>query len=128
MGMAILYISVSIIYILLACLDGEDVKPKWKQWLAAKLDIKPKIEVRYIKPQAFKLHSRVVMSQFEMQYYCHDKYSMELLRYRVIESVCDGIVKKMMKNDFVTISQYKDIDTNDTIYEGTCEIYKISRV
>ncbi len=128
MEMAILYISVSIIYILLSCLDGEDVKPKWKKWLAAKLDIKPKIEVKYIKPQAVKLRSRVVMSEFEMQYYCHDKSSMELLRKRAIESVYDGIVKEMMTNDLVVISQYKDIYTNDTIYEGTCEIYKTSNV
>lgn len=41
MEMTILYISVTLIYILFACLDGEDVKPKWKQWLANKLDIKP---------------------------------------------------------------------------------------
>ena len=122
--MGILYISVSLIYILLACLDGEDVKPKWKQWLADKLGIKPKIDVKYIKPQAVKLHSRVVMSQFEMQYYCHDKSSMELLRKRAIESVYDGIVKEMMANDLVNISQYKDIYTNSTIYEGTCSIYK----
>lgn len=126
--MAILYISASLIYILLDCLDGEDVKPKWKKWLAAKLDIKPKIEVKYIKPQAVKLRSRVVMSEFEMQYYCHDKSSMELLRKRAIESVYDGIVKEMMTNDLVVISQYKDIYTNDTIYEGTCEIYKTSNV
>ena len=126
--MAILYISVSIIYILLSCLDGEDVKPKWKKWLAAKLDIKPKIEVKYIKLQAVKLRSRVVMSEFEMQYYCHDKSIMELLRKRAIESVYDGIVKEMMTNDLVVISQYKDIYTNDTIYEGTCEIYKTSNV
>lgn len=66
MEIVILYISVSLIYILLACLDGEDVKPKWKQWLADKLGIKPKIEVRYIKPQVIKLHSRVTMSNFEM--------------------------------------------------------------
>lgn len=128
MEMAILYISVSIIYILLSCLDGEDVKPKWKKWLAAKLDIKPKIEVKYIKLQAVKLRSRVVMSEFEMQYYCHDKSIMELLRKRAIESVYDGIVKEMMTNDLVVISQYKDIYTNDTIYEGTCEIYKTSNV
>lgn len=126
--MEILYISVSLIYILLACLDGEDVKPKWKHWLAAKLDIKPKIEVKYIKPQAVKLRSRVVMSQFEMQYYCHDKSSMELLRKRAIESVYDGIAKEMMTNDLVAISQYKDIYTDDTIYEGACEIYKTSNV
>lgn len=99
-----------------------------KKWLAAKLDIKPKIEVKYIKPQAVKLRSRVVMSEFEMQCYCHDKYSMELLRKRAIESVYDGIVKEMMTNDLVVISQYKDIYTNDTIYEGTCEIYKTSNV
>lgn len=128
MEMAILYISVSIIYILLSCLDGEDVKPKWKKWLAAKLDIKPKIEVKYIKLQAVKLRSRVVMSEFEMQYYCHDKSIMELQRKRAIESVYDGIVKEMMTNDLVVISQYKDIYTNDTIYEGTCEIYKTSNV
>ena len=55
MEIVILYISVSLIYIFLVCLDGEDVKPKWKQWLADKLGIKPKIEVRYIKPQVVKL-------------------------------------------------------------------------
>lgn len=30
MEMTILYISVTLIYILLACLDGEDVKPKYR--------------------------------------------------------------------------------------------------
>lgn len=67
MNIGILYLCMSFIYILLVCLDGEDVKPKWKQWLADKLGIKPKIEVRYIKPQVVKLHSRVTMSNFEMQ-------------------------------------------------------------
>ena len=77
MEIVILYISVSLIYILLACLDGEDVKPKWKQWLADQLGIKPKIEVRYIKPQVIKLHSRVAMSSFEIRHYCHDKSDMQ---------------------------------------------------
>lgn len=66
MNIGILYLCMSFIYILLVCLDGEDVKQKWKQWLADKLGIKPKIEVRYIKPQVVKLHSRVTMSNFEM--------------------------------------------------------------
>ena len=85
----------SFIYIFLVCLDGEDVKPKWKQWLADKLGIKPKIEVRYIKQQVVKLHSRVAMSKFEMQYYCHDKSGMEQLKRRAIESVYDGILREM---------------------------------
>ena len=34
MNIGILYLCMSFIYILLVCLDGEDVKPKWKQWLA----------------------------------------------------------------------------------------------
>lgn len=112
------------IYILLICLDGEDVKPKWKQWLADKLGIKPKIEVRYIKPQVVKLHSRVTMSNFEMQYYCRDKSGMEQLKRRAIESVYDEILKGMKANELVSISQYNDIYSNNTIYEGTCEIYK----
>lgn len=124
MNIAILYLSMSFIYILLVCLDGEDVKPKWKQWLADQLGIKPKIEVRYIKPQVMKLRSRVTMSNFEMQYYCRDKSGMEQLKRRAIESVYDVIVKEMMANDLVTISQYKDIYTNSTIYEGTCSVYK----
>ena len=133
MEIVILYISVSLIYIFLVCLDGEDVKPKWKQWLADKLGIKPKIEVRYIKPkievryikpQVVKLHSRVTMSNFEMQYYCRDKSGMEQLKRRAIESVYDEILKGMKANGLVSISQYKDIYTNSTIYEGTCEIYK----
>ena len=133
MEIVILYISVSLIYILLACLDGEDVKPKWKQWLADKLGIKPKIEVRYIKPkievryikpQVIKLHSRVAMSSFEMQYYCRDKSGMEQLKRRAIESVYDEILKGMKANELVSISQYNDIYSNNTIYEGICEIYK----
>lgn len=66
MNIAILYLSISFIYILLVCLDEEDVKPKWKQWLADQLGIKPKTEVRYIEPQVIKLHSRVAMSNFEI--------------------------------------------------------------
>lgn len=122
--MGILYISVSLIYIFLACLDGEDVKPKWKQWLADKLGIKSKIEVRYIKPQVIKLHSSVTMSNFEMQYYCRDKSGMEQLKRRAIECVYDGILRETKANGLVSISQYKDIYTNSTIYEGTCNIYK----
>lgn len=124
MNIAILYLSMSFIYILLVCLDGEDIKPKWKQWLADKLGIKPKIEVRYIKLQAIKLHSRVAMSNFEMQYYCRDKSGMEQLERRAIESVYDGILLEMKVNGLISISQYNDIYSNNTIYEGTCEIYK----
>lgn len=122
--MGILYIMVSLIYIFLVCLNGEDVKPKWKQWLADKLGIKPKIEVRYIKPQVIKLRSRVEMSHFYTQYYGRDKSGMEQLKRRAIESVYDEILKGMKANGLVSISQYNDIYSNNTIYEGTCEIYK----
>lgn len=124
MNIAILYLSMSFIYILLVCLDGEDVKPKWKQWLADQLGIKPKIEVRYIKPQVIKLRSRVEISHFETHYYGRDKSGMEQLKRRTIESVYDGILKRMKANELVSISQYNDIYSNNTIYEGTCEIYK----
>lgn len=124
MNIAILYLSISFIYILLVCLDGEDVKPKWKQWLADQLGIKPKIEVRYIEPQVVKLHSRVAMSNFEIRHYCRDKSDMEQLRRRAIESVYDGILKEMKANRLIFISQYTDVYSNNTIYEGTCSIYK----
>ena len=124
MNIAILYLSMSFIYILLVCLDGEDIKPKWKQWLADQLGIKPKIEVRYIKPQVMKLRSRVTISNFEMQYYCRDKSGMEQLKRRAIESVYDGILKEMKANRLIFISQYKDLYSNNIIYEGTCSIYK----
>ena len=124
MNIAILYLSISFIYILLVCLDGEDVKPKWKQWLADQLGIKPKIEVRYIEPQVVKLHSRVAMSIFEIRHYCHDKSDMEQLRRRAIESVYDGILKEMKANRLIFISQYKDLYSNNIIYEGTCSFYK----
>lgn len=124
MNIVILYICVSIVYIFFVCLDGEDIKPKWKQWLADKLGIKPKIEVRYIKPQVIKLHSRVAISNFEMQYYCHDKSSMEQLKRRAIESVYDEILQEMKANGLISILQYKDIYSGNTIYDGVCSIYK----
>lgn len=121
--MGILYISVSLIYILLACLDGEDVKPKWKQMASDKLGIKPKIEIRYIKPQVVKLHSRVEISLFEIYHYPHDKLYMEQLKKRAIESVYKDILKEMIQSDLITISQRKGI-YNNFIFEGTCSIYK----
>lgn len=124
MNIEFLYLSMSFIYILLVCLDGEDVKPKWEQWLADKLGIKPKIEVRYIEPQVIKLHSRVAISNFEIQHYCRDKSGMKQLKRRAIESVYDEILKGMKENELVSISQYKDIYTNNAIYEGTCCVYK----
>ena len=124
MNIAILYICVSIVYIFFVCLDGEDIKPKWEQWLADKLGIKPKIEVRYIEPQVIKLHSRVAISNFEIQHYCRDKSGMKQLKRRAIESVYDEILKGMKENELVSISQYKYIYTNNAIYEGTCCVYK----
>ena len=124
MNIGILYLSVSFIYILLVCMDGEDVKPKWIQWIADQLCIKPKIEVRYIKPQFIKLRSRVEISNFEMQYYGRDKSGIEQLKRRAIESVYDEILKGIKANGLVSISQYNDIYSNNTIYDGTCEIYK----
>ena len=113
----------SFIYILLVCLDGEDVKPKWKQWLADQLGIRPKIEVRYINPQAVKLNSRIEISSFEIHCYSHDKLYMEQLKKRAIESVYEGILKEMMQSDLITISQLRDA-YNNFIFEGTCRIYK----
>lgn len=124
MNIANLYLIMNFIYILLVCLDGEDIKPKWKQWLVDKLGIKPKIEVRYIKPQVIKLRSRVAILNFEMQYYGRDKSDMEQLKRRIIESVYDSILQEMKANGLITISQYKDIYNGNTIYEGTCSIYK----
>ena len=124
MNIGILYLSISFIYILLVCIDGEDIKPKWKQWLADKLGIKPKIEVRYIEPQVIKLHSRVAISNFEIQHYCRDKSGMKQLKRRAIESVYDEILKGMKANGLISTSQYKDIYTNNVIYEGTCSVYK----
>ena len=114
----------SFIYILLVCLDGEDVKPKWKQWLADQLGIKPKIEVRYIKPQVIKLHSIVAISNFEMQYYSCNKSRIEQLKKKAIECVYEEIFKEMMANNLVSILQYTDMYSNNTIYEGTCSVYK----
>lgn len=124
MNIAVLYLCMSFIYILLVCLDGEDVKPKWKQWLADKLGIKPKIEIRYIKPQVIKLYSRVEMSHFYTQYYGRDKSGMEQLKRRAIESVYDGILREMKVNGLISVSQYNDIYSNNTIYDGACSIYK----
>lgn len=49
---------------------------------------------------------------------------MEQLKRRAIESVYDEILKGMKANELVSISQYNDIYSTNTIYEGTCEIYK----
>ena len=49
---------------------------------------------------------------------------MKYLKRRAIESVYDEILKGMKANELVSISQYNDIYSNNTIYEGTCEIYK----
>lgn len=124
MNIEFLYLSMNFIYILLVCLDGEDVKPKWKQWLADQLGIKPKIEVRYIESQVVKLHSRVAISNFETQYYGHNKSRIEQLKKRATECVYEEILKEMMLNNLVSISQYKDLYSNNIIYEGTCKIYK----
>lgn len=64
------------------------------------------------------------MSHFYTQYYGRDKSGMEQLKRRAIESVYDGILKEMKTNRLIFISQYKDLYSNNIIYEGTCSIYK----
>lgn len=52
------------------------------------------------------------------------KQCMTFLNITVSEKVFDEILKGMKANGLVSISQYNDIYSNNTIYEGACEIYK----
>ena len=124
MGIAILYVGMSIIYIFFICLDGEDIKPKWKQWLADKLGIKPIVKVRYVTPEIVRVCSRVeVLRSYWM--YCHDKeLYMKRAKEEAMETLYDGILKEIIKNNLISMRQYKDIITESIIYEGVCNIYK----
>ena len=124
MGIAILYVGMSIIYIFFVCLDGEDVKPKWKQWLADKLGIKPIVKVRYVTPEIVRVCSRVEVSRSYWMY-CHDKeLYMKRAKEEAMETLYDGILKEIIKNNLISMRQYKDIITESIIYEGVCNIYK----
>lgn len=124
MGVAILYVGMSIIYIFFVCLDGEDIKPKWKQWLADKLGIKPIVKVRYVTPEIVRVYSRVEVSRSYWMY-CHDKeLYMKRAKEEAMETLYDGILKEIIKNNLISTRQYKDIITESIIYEGVCNIYK----
>lgn len=124
MGIAILYVGMSIIYIFFVCLDGEDIKPKWKQWLADKLGIKPIVKVRYVTPEIVRVCSRVEVSRSYWMY-CHDKeLYMKRAKEEAMETLYDGILKEIIKNNLISTRQYKDIITESIIYEGVCNIYK----
>lgn len=124
MVIAILYVGMSIIYIFFVCLDGEDIKPKWKQWLADKLGIKPIVKVRYVTPEIVRVCSRVEVSRSYWMY-CHDKeLYMKRAKEEAMEILYDGILKEIIKNNLISTRQYKDIITESIIYEGVCNIYK----
>lgn len=127
MNIAFLYISISLVYIFFICLDGEDIKPKWKQWLANRLDIKPKVEIKYIKLEGIRITSSVVLSHFDLILSLHDANHTVQLKKRAIESLYDNILKVMIKNNLISISQHKDIITGNIIYVGECYVNK-SRV
>lgn len=124
MNIGILYLSVSFIYILLVCMDGEDIKPKWKQWLANRLDIKPKVEIRYIKPEGIRITSSVALSHFDLILSLHDTNYTVQLKKRAIESLYDNILKVMIENNLIFISQHKSITTDNIIYVGECYVNK----
>lgn len=124
MVIAILYVGMSIIYIFFVCLDGEDIKPKWKQWLADKLGIKPIVKVRYVTPEIVRVCSRVEVSRSYWMY-CHDKeLYMKRAKEEAMEILYDRILKEIIKNNLISTRQYKDIITESIIYEGVCNIYK----
>lgn len=105
-------------------MDEEDVKPKWKQWLANKLDIKPKVEIRYVKPEVIRITSSVALSNFDLILFPHDTNYTVQLKKRAIESLYDNILKMIIKNNLISISQYKDIITDNIIYVGECYVTK----
>lgn len=125
MNIAFLYISISLVYIFFVCLDGEDIKPKWKQWLANRLDIKPEVEIKYIKPEGIRITSSVVLSHFDLILSLHDTNHTVQLKKRTIESLYDNILKVMIENNLIFISQHKDIITNNIIYVGECYVNKL---
>lgn len=124
MNIAFLYISISLVYIFFICLDGEDIKPKWKQWLANRLDIKPEVEIKYIKPEDIRITSSVVLSHFDLILSLHDTNHTVQLKKRAIESLYDNILKVMIENNLIFISQHKSITTDSIIYVGECYVNK----
>lgn len=124
MGIAILYVGMSIIYIFFVCLDGEDIKPKWKQWLADKLGIKPIVKVRYVTPEIVRVGSRVEVSRSYWMY-CHDKeLYMKRAKEEAMETLYNEILKGMIENDLIHIQQHKDPVNGSVVYKGICNIYK----
>lgn len=119
---AILYVCVSIVYIFFVCLDGEDIKPKWKQWLADKLEVKPIVKVRYAAYEVVR--ARVEVSRCYWMY-CHDKeLYMKRAEKEAIETLYDEILKGMIENNLIFIQQHKNPINGNVIYEGMCNIYK----
>lgn len=124
MGIAILYVGISIIYIFFVCLDGEDIKPKWKQYLADKLGIKPKIVLRYVDPEIVRVYSRVEISRYYWMNYNINELYMSQCKEEAMEVLYDEILKEMIKNDLIHIRQHKDPVNGSVVYEGICNIYK----
>ena len=49
---------------------------------------------------------------------------MKRAKEEAMETLYDGILKEIIKNNLISMRQYKDIITESIIYEGVCNIYK----
>ena len=124
MGITILYVCVSIAYIFFVCLDGEDIKPKWKQYLDDKLGVKPKVVLRYVDPEIVRVCSRVEISRYYWMNYNINELYMKQCKEEAMEVLYNGILKEMIKNDLIHIQQHKDPINGSVVYEAMCNIYK----
>lgn len=119
--------SLFIVYTIICCLDGPDLKPKWKTWLGNKLHdlgnkyvllasyIPPEIihydlyETRY-KP--LKLKSYLKLSELDI-YYLGEERSIQVIKERCINGLCnkiknnsDKLINIEIDNDYYTGGKY----------------------
>ena len=140
--MIYLIFSLFILYTVLCCLDGPDLKPKWQNWLGHKLhsyaDKYVNYADKYYTPLEFSLpkynipiyetryvpiriQSNMRVSEMDLYYHCQNKQDkeqyMKLIKMNCINSLFDQIRKN--ENDLIEIEEivtpYGSIDIRGEI-------------
>ena len=99
-----IYFTLIILFAICSCLDGEDLKPKWKRWLGKKLNLYeydffpkslPPISIQVNEP--IKLSSRIEIPLLE-ETIMGKEMAIDIAKKRCMDAIMHGVAKNGLAN------------------------------
>ena len=119
------WLFIVVLYIACCCLDGDDLKPRWKFSIACALrkEANKLFPIVNVKPETTIVGASVELSEFDLMnpIFSQPHHRERLLRDCEVR-IADGISRELLKRNLISFAEYTEFGGIRKV--GTISIYK----